>query len=180
MPRTWRLASLVVLTALLVVVTSVPLRAIGPAILMFYGGDLKDPVLVFPGNPSYNPTDFIWNPANGGVRWGGGTRGTLPPDLEGRPYINVAIFWGRYDVATLKAADASQHGRFYPATQSAPAAIVITGPHMANSKDMAANPEPMPIPTSLDGFLAGWTTTVDVGGWIRRQAERAASAHSVQ
>jgi hypothetical protein len=34
MPRTWRLASPVVVTALLMVVASVPLRAIGPAILM--------------------------------------------------------------------------------------------------------------------------------------------------
>jgi hypothetical protein len=64
-PRIWRPASLVVVTALLVIVTSVPLRAIGPAILMFYGGDLKEPVLVFPGNPSYNPTSFIWSPIRG-------------------------------------------------------------------------------------------------------------------
>ena len=34
MPRTWRLASPVVVTALLMVVASFPLRAIGPAILM--------------------------------------------------------------------------------------------------------------------------------------------------
>lgn len=34
MPRTWRLASPVVVTALLVVVASFPLRAIRPAILM--------------------------------------------------------------------------------------------------------------------------------------------------
>ncbi len=178
MLRTWRLALLVVVTALLVSVTSISLQAIGPAIVMFYGGDLKEPVLVFPGNPSYNPTDFLWNPARGGVEWGSRTRGTLPPNLEGRRYVSVAIFWGRYDVATLKASDASQHGRFYPATESAPAVIVITAPHMAHATDNAANPEPRPIPTSLDGFWAGWTTPMDVVSWARRQAESAAGVSS--
>ena len=174
MPRIWRPASLVVVTALLVIVTSVPLRAIGPAILMFYGGDLKEPVLVFPGNPSYNPTSFIWNPVNGGVRYGSEKRGTLPPNLEGRRYMSVAIFWGKYDLATLKPSDASQHGRIYLRTASAPAVIVITGPRMVNVKDPTANPEPVPVPTSLDEFIAGWTLTLDIDQWIREQTEHAA------
>jgi hypothetical protein len=168
MRRIWRLAPFVV-TALLVVVTSLPLRAIGPAILMFYGGDLKEPVLVFPGNPSSNPTSSIWNPTNGGVPYASRQRGTLPPNLEGRRYICVAIFWGRYDPATLKPSDASQHGRIYLKTASAPAVIVITAPHMANTKDRTANPEPVPVPTSLDEFIAGWTTTLDISEWIHQQ-----------
>src|SRR5713101_984648 len=65
-----------------------PASAIGPAILMFYGGDLKEPVLVFPGNPSYNPTSFIWSPVNGGVPYASQKRGTLPPNLEGRRYMS--------------------------------------------------------------------------------------------
>jgi hypothetical protein len=174
MPRIWHLASLVVGTALLVVVTGVPLRAIGPAILMFYAGDLKEPVLVFPGNPSYNPTSFLWSPVNGGVPYASEKRGTLPPNLEGRSYMRVAIFWGRYDPATLKPSDASQHGRVYLRTASAPAVIVITAPRMANEKDPTANPEPVPVPTSLDEFVAGWTTTLDISQWIRAQTEHAA------
>jgi hypothetical protein len=173
MPRTWRLASLVVVTALLVA-TSVPLRAIGPAILMFYGGDLKEALLVFPGNPSYNPTSFIWNPVNGGVPYASAKRGTLPPNLDGRRYLSVAIFWGRHDPATLKASDASQHGRIYLRTVSAPAVIVITAPWMANAKDPTANPEPVAVPTSLDEFVAGWTTPIDIRQWIREQTEHAA------
>ncbi|HEU4926221.1 MAG TPA: hypothetical protein VFT24_04190 [Vicinamibacterales bacterium] len=173
MPRIRHLVLLAVVTALLVMVTSLPLRAIGPAILMFYGGDLKEPVLVFPGNPSYNPTGFIWNPANGGVPYAR-KHGTLPPNLEGRRYISVGIFWGGYDPATLKPSDASQHGRIYVKTASAPAVIVITAPQMANPKDPAANPEPVPVPTSLDEFISGWTTTVDIGEWIRNQTEHAA------
>jgi hypothetical protein len=174
MPRRWRPASLVVVTALLVIVTSLPLRAIGPAILMFYGGDLREAVLVFPGNPSYNPTSFIWNPVNGGVPYASEKRGTLPPNLEGRRYISVAIFWGRYDQATLKPSDASQHGRIYMHTASAPAVIVITGPRMVNVKDRSANPEPVPVPTSLDEFIAGWTLPLDISQWIRAQTEHAA------
>jgi hypothetical protein len=174
MPRSWRPASLVVVTALLVIVTSLPLRTIGPAILMFYGGDLKEPLLVFPGNPSYNPTSFIWDPVNGGVPYASEKRGTLPPNLEGRSYLSVAIFWGRYDPATLKPSDASQHGRIYMRTALAPAVIVITGPRMVNVKDPTANPEPVPVPTSLDEFTAGWTLTVDISQWIRQQTEHAA------
>lgn len=172
MPRIWRLASIVFVAALLVTLTSVPLRAIGPAILMFYGGDLKEPVLVFPGNPSYNPTNFIWSPVNGGVAYGSTKPRTLPPNLEGRRYMNVAIFWGRYDPATLKPSDASQHGRIYLRTASAPAVIVITGPRMVHAKDSTANPEPVPVPTSLDEFIAGWTLTIDINQWMREQTER--------
>jgi hypothetical protein len=170
MSRGSRLALFVVAIALLVVGTSSPLRAIGPALVMLHGGDLAAPVIV---RTNYD-TSFLWNPTNGGVQWGSRTQGTLPPGLEGRAYVNVAIFWGRYDVATLKAADASQHGRFYPATGSAPAAIVVTAPHMAHTTDAMANPEPRPMPTSLDGFWAGWTTEVDVREWARRQAAVAA------
>ena len=75
--HTRRLASLVIVAALLVAVISVPLRAVGPAILMFYGGELKEPVLVFPGNPSYNPTSFIWNPVNRCVPFASGKRGQI-------------------------------------------------------------------------------------------------------
>jgi len=45
MPRIWRPASLIVVTALLVIGTSLPLRAIDPAGVVFYGGDLREPVL---------------------------------------------------------------------------------------------------------------------------------------
>jgi hypothetical protein len=43
---------------------------------------------------------------------------------------------------------------------------------MANLKDPTANPEPVPIPTSLDEFDAGWTLDVDISEWIRAQTER--------
>jgi hypothetical protein len=74
----------------------------------------------------------------------------------------------------VKASDASQHGRIYLRTASAPAVIVITAPWMANARDPAANPDPVPIPTSLDAFVAGWTTSLDINQWLREQAARTA------
>ena len=52
--------------------------------------------------------------------------------------------------------------------------IVITGPRMVNAKDPTANPEPVPVPTSLDEFIAGWTLTRDISQWIRAQTDQAA------
>jgi hypothetical protein len=172
MLRTFRPALALAVIALLVLAMNAPLRAIGPYLIMFYGGDLKEPVLVFPGNPSYNPTEYLWSPVNGGVRYASQGRGTLPPNLEGRPYISFAVFWGRYDPASVKPSDASQHGRIYLRTASAPTAIVVTPPAMTNPKDRTANPEPVPIPTSLDEFVAGWTVTWDVNDWIREHAAK--------
>jgi hypothetical protein len=67
-----------------------------------------------------------------------------------------------------------QHGRIYLRTASAPAVIVITTPAMANAKDLTANPEPVPVPASLDEFIAGWTLTDDISEWIRAQTKHAA------
>ena len=155
MPRTSRLASFVV-AALLVVVASVSLRAIGPSIIMFYGGDLKEPVIVYPGNPSYNPTSFIWSPS-GNANYYTGQRGAVPPNLEGRRYVSIAIFWGPSDGTGLKPSDASQHGRFYLPTETAPGALVITTPNMASAG--GGPPKPVPVPTKLDEFFAGRTLT---------------------
>ena len=163
-----RLSSRILAIALLVFVAIAPLSAIGPSLLMFYGGDLKEPIFVFPGNPSYNPTGFIWNPVNGGVTLGSGKRGTLPPNLEGRRYVSVAIFWGPSDATGLTPSDASQHGRIYLPTASAPAAIVITFPNMANST--GGPPQSVPVPTSLGEFIAGWTLSPEQTAQLRRLA----------
>jgi hypothetical protein len=137
-----------------------PLSAIGPSVLMFYGGDLAQPIFVRPGNPSITPTGYLWNPVNGGVSYGTMKGGAVPPNLEGRRYLSVAIFWGAFDDPTaLKPADASQHGRIYLPTASEPAVVVVTPPNMANPNNPNANPEPVPIPASLSGFIAGWKLT---------------------
>lgn len=163
-----RLLPRILAIALFVFVAIVPLSAIGPGILMFYGGDLKEPIVVFPGNPSYNPTGFLWNTVNGGVPYASAERGTLPPNLEGRRYVSVAIFWGPHEATGLKPSDASQHGRIYLPTASAPAAMVITRPNMANST--GGPPKPVPVPTSLGEFIAGWILSPEPTAQLRRLA----------
>jgi len=164
----WRVPRRILPIALLLFVAIAPLSAIGPSVLMFYGGDLKEPIVVFPGNPSYNPTGFIWSPVNGGVTFDSGKRGTLPPNLEGRRYVSVAIFWGPSGATGLKPSDASQHGRIYLPTASAPAAIVITFPNMANPT--GGPPQAVPIPTSLGEFIAGWTLSPEQTAQLRQLA----------
>lgn len=154
--------------ALLVFLAIVPLSAVGPGILMFYGGDLQEPLVVFPGNPSRNPTGFLWNTTNGDVPYASAKRGTLPPNLEGRRYVNVAIFWGPHEATGLKPSDASQHGRIYLPTASAPAAMVITRPIMTNST--GGPPQPVPVPTSLDEFVTGWTLSPEQTAQLKRLA----------
>jgi hypothetical protein len=166
-----RLPPRIVAIALLVLVAIAPLSAIGPPVLMFYGGHLTQPVLVRPGNPSITPTGFLWNPVNGGARYETMTGGTVPRNLEGRRYLSLAIFWGAFgDAATLSPTDASQHGRLYLPTASEPAVVVVTAPNMANPKNPKANPEPVPVPTSLGDFIAGWTLSPEQTAQLRRLA----------
>jgi len=158
--RVRRQFPVIVAVALLLFSAIAPLSAIGPSVLMFYGGELAQPIVVRPGNPSITPTGYLWNPVNGGVNYGTMKGGTVPANLEGRRYVSMAIFWGAFDdPAALKPAGASQHGRIYLPTASEPAVVVVTPPNMANPNNPNANPEPAPIPASLSGFIAGWKLT---------------------
>jgi hypothetical protein len=171
MQRTRRLSPLIVAVASSVLFLVAPLSAVGPSAVMFYGGDLAQPMLVRPGNPSVTPTGFLWNPVNGGASYGGARRGTLPQNLEGRRYVSFAVFWGRIDdPAALKPSDASQHGRVYLPTASEPAVIVVTPPNMMNPKDANAGPEPVPVPKSLSEFVAGWALTAEQTLQLRQLA----------
>ena len=69
--------------------------------------------------------------------------------LKNRPYVNLAIFWGRYESDQFKPENASQHGRLYLPTASEPAIVVATVPDMQKKSN--------PIPTELGGFAAVWT-----------------------
>ena len=63
--------------------------------------------------------------------------------------MSLAIFWGQYDAKEIKPENASQHGRFYLPTASAPALVVVTAPDMQKKSN--------PIPKELVGFRAVWT-----------------------
>ena len=68
----------------------------------------------------------------------------LPEELKGRPFLKVAFFWGpkwlKYmaegkPLEQLKAEDAEQRGRYYPATEESEEAMIIMDllpPYLAN------------------------------------------------
>ena len=135
--------------ALFVGLTTAPVSAISPSAVMVYGEKLAQPVLLRPTDPA----DF---PAFGLLWWRAGSYANPTPidqqlwsGLKNRPYVSLAIFWGRYDSDQLKPENASQHGRFYPATASQPAIVVTTVPDMQNKSN--------PIPSDLERFAAAWT-----------------------
>ena len=133
--------------ALAALLGSTRVFAISPALVMVYGHTLPAPVVIdLKGTIGLN--EFLWNTRVRGAFNYETHSGTMPAGLKDRPYFRLAVFWGRYDVATLKPEQASQHGRLYLATASEPAVIVATLPHMAM--------EPRPMPADLKGFHGGW------------------------
>jgi hypothetical protein len=136
--RSWLLG--VALVSLLV---TKPLLAVGPSYVMFYGGPLEAPVVQ--ALPIGSAT-FLWDPYRRG--------GTIPGGLEGRPYVTYAIFWGRWERQTLKPEAASQHGRLYLPTSAEPGMMVMTNAHMDDGSP--DHPGARPIPESLGGFWKGW------------------------
>jgi hypothetical protein len=134
---------------LLLGLTSTSVSAISPSAVLVYGEKVAQPVLLRPADP----TDF---PAFGLLWWHAGSYSNptridqqLWSGLKNRPYVSLAIFWGRYDPDELKPESASQHGRFYPATASEPAIVVATVPDMQRRSN--------PIPSELERFAAAWT-----------------------
>jgi len=142
----------IVVAVLLVGFSSRPASAISPSAVMVYGEKLGQPILLRPASPE----DF---PAFGLLWWKAGSYANptrtvqgepqLLSDLRNRPYVNLAIFWGRYDADEIKPGSASQHGRFYLPTASDPALVVVTAPDMQKKSN--------PIPKELVGFRAVWT-----------------------
>jgi hypothetical protein len=98
------------------------LHAIGPTVLMFHGGTLKQPIFVTGSDTAVFP-DL--------------TRSSGIPSTEvaNRRYVDVAIFWGSTNdpavnggtgVQGLRPEMAWQHGRFYPAAGHQAALLVAT------------------------------------------------------
>jgi hypothetical protein len=147
------LCPLIAAVAFLVLLAPTRVGAVGPSILMFYGDGLTQPILVY---TTASNTDGFWSPRNGGPSH------SLPRNLAGRRYLSLAIFWGYWDpTVTLKPEDASQHARLYLPVGARPAVIVVTPPVMTSRNNNEVHAEPVPIPTSLDAFIAGWTLTPD-------------------
>lgn len=121
------LRSMVVAVTVGVLVCALARRveAIGPSVLMFYGGTLPAPVFVTGADA--NLFGDLLTPSKVALK-----------DLERRPYLKVAVFWGTQSNPTglgvtkltdLKPEMAWQHGKYYAATSSKPAALVVTTLH---------------------------------------------------
>jgi hypothetical protein len=112
----------------ILVVTSQPLQAIGPTVLMFYGEPLKKPVLVT-GVDTGAFADVLRLTT------------VTAAETTGRTYLNVALFWGSpadpaangVPIAQLTPQMAWQHGRFYPATARQPA-LLLTAQFMKKAQ----------------------------------------------
>ena len=118
-----RLATLM----LLLVGLAVPLHAAFPTIIMIYGEPLSEPVFVTGNGLRFQRFSFLFDNYHASP--------TLLGELDERPYVSVAMFWGgrwvRYlgdqdRLTGLDRAQASQHGRLYPPTDNRGAVAVMT------------------------------------------------------
>jgi len=147
-----RFGSWILGVAILVLVVSGSVAAIGPAAILLHGGGLQAPIVVHPPIGS-----FIF-------MWGGGTMydhqsATIPSGLDGRRYLDYDVFWGRFAPEELKPEAASQHGRLYLPTANQPAAVVLTPPVMTSSDPSATRAPERPIPSELKDFVSGRVLT---------------------
>lgn len=136
--RSWLLG-----VALLSLLATRQLFAVGPSYVMFYGGQLDAPIVQ--ALPLGSAT-FLWDPFRAG--------GSISSGLEGRPYVKYAIFWGRWEKQSLTPEAASQHGRLYLPTPSEPGIVVMTQAVMDDGSP--DHPAARPIPERLGGFWKGW------------------------
>ena len=144
MPKSVRILAASMTAALVVfVLNSQPLQALGPTVMMFYGGTLKKPVFVTDADTA--PFNDLLHPSSITVT-----------DLGDRPYLNVALFWGskadpanngRRTLAELTPEMAWQHGRFYPAAAGRPPVLLVTG--------LTKGAQPIPIPSNGAAFVWG-------------------------
>ena len=147
-----RRTSLLLVASIFVAFFSTPVLAISPSAVLVYGDKLAQPTLLRPASPEDFPAfGLLWWNAGSYARPTRTVQGDpqLLTELRNRPYVNLAIFWGRYEADEFKPENASQHGRFYPPTASAPAVVIVTAPDMQKKAN--------PIPKELDGFRGAWT-----------------------
>ena len=113
---------MVALTAgVLVLALSQRVDAIGPSVLMFYGGALPAPVFVT--GAEANLFGDLLTPSKVAAK-----------DTDGRSYLKVAVFWGTQanptghgiPIANLKPEMAWQHGKYFPAAGTKPALLLVT------------------------------------------------------
>lgn len=157
--------------SMLVVLLAVsPAFAAVPRIVMVYGPPLEQPVVM---------TDW---PENGWVVSGQELPTTALDTLEGRPFLEVVLFWGpAWDeyvrvgkpIGTLRPEQGNAVGRLYPAMGQAPAICVCAGLAVRRlGPEALAYLERQGVPVRLDQPAGG---ELSAG-----QALRGPSAHRLQ
>jgi hypothetical protein len=132
--------------AFLCLLATKQLFAVFPSYVVFYGDPLDAPVVQ---QVPQGSGQFLWDPYR--------TGGTIPNNLEGRPYVKYAIFWGRWERKSLTPEAASQHGRLYLPTPSETGMVVMTQAVMDDGSP--DHPAARPIPVDLKGFWKAWPVT---------------------
>jgi hypothetical protein len=135
-------AASVTIALVMIAFGSRALLAQAPTVIMFYGGDLKAPVLLT--DAAAAAFRNLLSEATITVK-----------ELGDRPFTPVALFWAsRLDPAAngtripdLKPAMAWQHGRLYRPLPDKPAVLLVTR--------MTKGAQPVPLPSNGAAFIWG-------------------------
>lgn len=131
---------------LAVLVSTIPVSAAAPRLVMIYGGSLSHPIILDDWNE--NLTLML---AARESAW------LASLDLGSRPSFQVAYFWGPTwadymaagkPIQAIRPEDANQHGRFYPAVGSARPLLTFKGSVRALSPEGVALLARHGVPTS--------------------------------
>jgi hypothetical protein len=151
--RRTRFGSWTLGVAILVLLVSQSMSAIGPAFVVLHGGALQNPIVL---RPAIGSLMFMWA---GGTPHYDTEKADPPTGLDGRRYLDYDVFWGRFEPEELKPEAASQHGRLYLPTANQAAAVVLTGPAMTSPDPRETRARATPIPSQLRDFLYGRVLT---------------------
>lgn len=143
-----RLRSWILGVAILVVLASRSMVAIGPAFIVLHGGSLQTPIVL---RPAIGSLMFMWAAGFGFYDNRQDTK--IPNGLDGRRYLDYDVFWGRFTPDEVLTPElASQHGRLYLATKDQAAVVVLTAPDMDGGPG-ATRAQARPVPSHLDGYV---------------------------
>jgi hypothetical protein len=129
---------------LMFVLTGAALHAQQATVMMFYGGDWKEPIFLTDADAATFRNLLTATPIS-------------VKEMGDRPYRTVALFWGsRSDPATngkrtlaeLKPEMAWQHGRLYPPQNGKPAVLLVTALTKGGG-------QPVPVPSNGAAFVWG-------------------------
>lgn len=140
MTKSIRLVAVVSLALMLVALWGQRVQALPPTVMMFYGEPLKNTILVTGADTL--PFGDLLTPS----------RQATAPDLASRTFLNVALFIGPPDnpaangtpLARLTPQMAMQHARFYLATATQPAVLMVT--------DFVKQSQGVPAPDSSGAY----------------------------